>query len=223
MANGRISTVVAHRWRFFRRYLIDPTTVGAVGPSSRALAAALCAPLQRCTRPVRILEVGAGTGAVTGHLGTIIKENDKLDICEVSAEFAEILARDVLTRSDLATAVARGRVRLLNVSVQSLTDDESYDFVISGLPFTAFPLRDVHDVFKVIRRCLRPGGTFSYFEYVALRNVSTMLAVGRGRRRRRLVSAYLSEQIAKHQIDRRIVVANLPPAHVRHLRFDSDG
>ena len=194
--------------------------MGAVGPSSRALAEALCEPYRRCTTAATVLEIGAGTGAVTRHIGTLLKEEDELDVCEVEADFADILAKDVFTGPDFVPAVESGRVRLLNLPVQSLSETNRYDFVISGLPFSAFGLRDVRDIFAVIRRCLKPGGVLSYFEYVGLRRASRLLSLGNRRRRIRMVSAFLTKRIGRHQFGRRTVVGNLPPAYARHLRFD---
>lgn len=220
MAQNDMFSEVRHRWLFLSRYLRDPQTVGAVRPSSRALAQALCEPFSRAARPTRVLEVGAGTGAVTRYLGTILGAADELDICEVDADFARILKQDVLTRVDFVQAVRGGRVRLLQCPIQELMLEDEYDFVISGLPLTAFELRDVRDVFTVIRRCLKPGGILSYFEYLGLRSVSRLLALGSRRQRIRMVSAYLTEHIDRHQFDARTVLWNFPPARARHMRFD---
>jgi phospholipid N-methyltransferase len=146
-------------------------------------------------------------------------EDDELDICEVEPEFADILERDVLSQPELAPGVATGRIRLFRQPVQELTGENRYDFVISGLPLTSFALRDVQDVFKVIRRGLKPGGVLSYFEYVGLRRTSRLLSLGRQRARIAAVSAYLSEQLSEHQFERTTVFTNLPPAYARHLRF----
>jgi len=212
---------LTHSWRFFRRYLVEPRVVGALTPSGRALALALCEPYRNCHRPARILEVGAGTGGITRHLAAMLKRGDRLDICEIQREFADILERDILEHPQIAPAVAEGRIRVLCQPVQQIAEEKRYDFVISGLPFTAFNLEDVEEIFEVIRRCLRPGGVFSYFEYVAMRRTSALLSVGRGRDRYRSVSAFLTQRIREHQFDRRTVLQNLPPAHARHLRFDA--
>ncbi len=209
------------RWRFLKEYLFNPGVVGAWAPSSRALAAALCEPYRRSREAAKVLEVGAGTGAVTRHLGSVLRDGDELDICEIKPEFADILERDVLTRTKLARGVAAGRVRLIRSAVQDLTAKSRYDFVISGLPLTAFELSDVRGVFDVVRRSLKRGGVFSYFEYVGLRTTSRMLALGRRRERLRSVSSLLSRNIRTHQFDQRTVLANFPPAHARHLRFDA--
>jgi phospholipid N-methyltransferase len=208
------------RWRFLKGYLGNPNTVGSVAPSSRSLAAALCEPYRRFEKAAAVLEVGAGTGAITRHLGALLSREDELDICEIQADFADILERDVLTRADLAPGVDAGRVRLLRTPVQELSTENRYDFIISGLPLSAFELRDVRDVFGVVRRSLKPGGVFSYFEYMGLRRTSYLFAVGKRRQRIRSVSSFLSQKIHDHQIYRRAVLANFPPAHARHLRFD---
>ena len=174
-----------------------------------------------CATPATVLEVGAGTGAITRHLGSVLGRNDHLDICEIQPEFVAILKRDVLSQPDFVPAVEGGRVRILDTPVQDLDHENRYDFIISGLPLTAFALRDVHRVFKALRRCLKPGGVLSYFEYVGLRRTSRTLAFGKRRNRIRTVSAYLSKHIRAHQIRRRTVLQNLPPAHARHLQFDS--
>jgi phospholipid N-methyltransferase len=211
-----------HRLRFLKGYIGSPNVVGAVAPSSHALARALCEPYCRFAGPASVLEVGAGTGAVTRYLGTVLGHDDELDICEIHPEFADILERDVLTHPVFAPGVAGGRVRLLRAAAQGLGYESRYDFVISGLPFTAFPLRDVQDIFDVIQRSLKPGGIFSYFEYVGLRRTSRFLSVGRRRERIRSVSAFLSRNIREHQFSKKTVFGNIPPACTRHLRFDGE-
>ena len=208
-----------HHLAFLRRYFDNPHVVGAIAPSSSALGKALCAPYARSTRPARVLEVGAGTGAVTRVLSTLLRPTDTLDICEVEPAFADILQRDVLTLPGLAAGVADGRVCLLRKPVQEITAEDHYDFVISGLPLTAFAIRDVLAVMRVIRRCLKRSGVLSYFEYVALRKATRALALGRRRAHVRMVSAYLSRTIKTYEVDRTTVLRNFPPAHARHLQF----
>lgn len=185
------------------------------------MAMALCEPFRRAEAPSRVLEVGAGTGPITRYLGTILGPDDELDICEIQPDFAGILEREVLTNRDFAPLVAAGRVRLFQSPVQDLPYEDRYDFVISGLPLTAFELPVVEEVFAVIRRAIKPGGVLSYFEYVGLRRLSVALSLGSKRSRIRKVSDYLSDNIRTHQFDRRTVLRNLPPAHARHLRFEA--
>lgn len=211
---------LTQRLRFLQEYLQQPNIVGAIAPSSQALAAALCEPYRRATKPVVVLEVGAGTGAITRYLGSLLRPTDRVDICEINPEFATIIEENVLTGPAYTRAVAEDRVRLLRSAVQALDFEHRYDFVISGLPFTAFAYEEVKDIFEVIKRSLKPNGVFSYFEYVAMRQASRIFSVGRRRKRIRSVSTYLSRIIRDHQIASRMVLKNLPPAYARHLRFN---
>ncbi|MBI4719136.1 MAG: methyltransferase domain-containing protein [Planctomycetes bacterium] len=211
---------LTHSLKFLKQYVCDPNVVGAVAPSSRALAEALCEPLRAHAGPACILEVGAGTGAITRYIGTVLQDEHELDVCEIQPDFADILERDVLSMPVFDRHMRAGRVRLFRCPIQELTEQDRYDFIISGLPLTVFELEDVQAVFAVIRRCLRPGGVFSYFEYIGLRRTSRVLALGKRRRRIRSVSAYLSDHIRAHQFRSTTVLRNFLPAHARHLRFD---
>ncbi|MBI1826774.1 MAG: methyltransferase domain-containing protein [Planctomycetes bacterium] len=217
---AKLKTAIGHRWEFLTNYLRHPTRVGAIAPSSQALAEAITEPYRNHGKPSKVLEIGAGTGPVTRYLGTVFGPKDRLDVCEISSELSDILERDVLTAPSFARGIAEGRVRLLRVPAQQIPADQSYDFIICGLPLTAFPLQDVKDVFAFIRKALAPDGVMSYFEYIGFRRTSRALALGRRRDRIREVHAYLSRNIREHQFDRRSIYQNLPPAHVRHLRFD---
>lgn len=216
-----IGVGLRQRWRFLRSYLRSPNVVGAVAPSSTALAAALCEPFRRYPRPATVLEVGAGTGAITRHLGSILGEQDELDICEIEPAFVGVLRRDVLTNADFAAAVAAGRVSLLQAPVQKLPHRDRYDFIICCLPLNSFELRDVQNVFEVLRRGLKPGGVLSYFEYIGLRRTSRLLSLGPRRQRVCSVSRFLTRKIRAHQFEKRAVLRNFPPACARHLRFDA--
>lgn len=220
--NKRSSSLnLATSWKFLRGYLEAPQQVGAIAPSGRALAIAICEPFRGGNKPATVLEVGAGTGAITRHIGSFMQPGDELDVCEIRPEFADVLRNDVLTLPVFRNPVAEGRVRVLCKPVQQINEERKYDFVISGLPFTAFDVALVQEIFAVIRRCLKPGGVFSYYEYIGLRRVSTLFAVGAARDRFKSVSGFLSSNVRRHQFHRRTVLQNLPPAHARHLRFES--
>jgi len=213
-------TVWSERFRFLAHYVRHPNQIGAVAPSSRSLADAICEPYRRSEGPVSILEIGAGTGAVTRHIGTLLRVGDEFDICEMQAGLVEILERDVLSLPTFVPGVKQKRIRMFCCPVQTLPFDKKYDFIISCLPLTSFSLEDVTSIFEVIKSQLKDGGVLSYFEYIALRRTSRVFAVGRRRERVKQVSSFLSRQIHDHEFARRAVFQNLPPAYARHLRFD---
>lgn len=207
--------------RFLGRYLADPIAVGSVTPSSQFLAEALTTPLIGRRKPVRILEIGAGTGAVTRHLASLLGPEDRFDICEIDPAFVRILERTLLASGPLAAARQQGRVRLLHCPVQELDAPQRYDYIISGLPLTSFESQEVRAILGAIQRSLRPGGVFSYFEYAGVRRLMRMSPSRRWRQRIRAVSRLLDTHIRHYEVAKRTVYRNFPPAHARHWRFDS--
>jgi phospholipid N-methyltransferase len=210
-------------WHLLRRAIAAPERVGAVLPSSRWLASALTAPFSRRQAPARVLEVGAGTGPVTRRLARLLGPADRLDICEVDAKFVRLLQRTVLAAGPLAHAHAQGRVRLLHCPVQDIEAADRYDYVISGVPLNALASGEVETILNAIERSLRPGGVFSYFEYVGARRLLSVSPDRRARRRIRAINRVLNRRIRSHQVARRVVLANIPPAHARHWRFEPAG
>jgi phospholipid N-methyltransferase len=208
-----------HSISFLRRWIAAPEATGAIAPSSRRLGHALAAPFAEAHRPAAVLEVGAGTGAVTRVLGELLKPQDTLDVCELQSELVDVLARDVLPAAPLAEAYRERRVRLLHGAIEEIPNLGAYDFVVCGLPFTGFPPDKVKGILSVIESVLKPGGVFSYFEYIALRRVRTAFTLGAKRQVARKTSATLDDLIARHQIGFRHVWTNLPPATARYCRF----
>ncbi len=215
------STIGGGSWGFLRAFLADPNLVGSVAPSSRFLARALIEPFKARAEPARVLEVGAGTGPVTVHLGHELGAGDELDVCEIKPELVRHLERHVLTQPQFAEAREEGRVNLFQCAVQDMDRDRQYDFVVAGLPFTTLPPAAIESVLEFIRTVLKPGGVFSYFEYVGLRRLRMLGTFGETRRRMREVSAIMDTHIRRHQIGRRTVLFNFPPAHARYWRFES--
>ncbi|GJM24588.1 MAG: SAM-dependent methyltransferase [Phycisphaerae bacterium] len=204
---------------FLKTYISSPDVTGAVAPSSRGLARALTSPLREHQGAARILEVGAGTGPVTRVIGECLGPDDRLDVCEIQPELADVLERGPLSEGKLASARSEGRVRLIRAPIQEVEAAGAYDFVISGLPFTAFKLEIVQEIISVIRRSMKPGGVFSYFEYIALRALGRNLGLKSTKERLRPVSNFLDDMIATHQIKRQTIMLNIPPAYARHLVF----
>ena len=210
-ANGRLT--------FLRAFLSQPHRIGAAVPSSRRLARALMEPFSHRGGPARVLEVGAGTGAVTRQIGFEMGAHDELSICEMQPALAAHVRREVLAEPQFASAVHEGRVTLAECAIQDFPLTSRFDYVISGLPLSSLGEGEVREILTVIRRLLKPDGVFSYFEYLALRHLKKSASVGRARARMRRVSSVLDDHIDRFQFARQIVLANIPPACARHWRF----
>lgn len=203
---------------FLRRFLANPQQVGAVAQSSRRLAKALCEPMSHRTKPSRILEVGAGTGAITRHLVDLLGPDDHLDICELRPDFCAILERSVLSQPAGSLARSQGRIQLLTCRVEQIDQPKHYDFIISGLPLNAFDCETVDRILDRIMANLAPEGVFSYFEYVGLGRMTRHLASSATRQRTQAVRSLLKQRIRRHQFARRTVLWNFPPAYARHWK-----
>ncbi|MBP1595477.1 MAG: translation initiation factor, partial [Acidobacteria bacterium] len=67
---------------------------GAVAPSSRSLGNAMICELVRNYRsPVRVLEVGGGTGNITEVIAGALRPEDHLDVFEIDEELSRVLRR----------------------------------------------------------------------------------------------------------------------------------
>jgi len=194
-------------------------TTGAVLPSSPFLANALVSALSQPRGPARILEFGPGTGAVTQAIARAMRPDDTLDAVEINEHFVRLLEDRIKT--DGAFAERRDRIRVLHGPLESVAGVGVYDFIVSGLPCNIFPVEQVRDIYAAYRRLLKPGGTLSYFEYTWIREMKTPFVGRHERRRLNGVGQIVGEQIRQYQVRCQRIFINVPPATVRHLRFQA--
>jgi phosphatidylethanolamine/phosphatidyl-N-methylethanolamine N-methyltransferase len=196
---------VSHqRWRDHRLFLSQlrksPRTVGAIAPSSQQLARTMLDGLT--LRPgVRVVELGPGTGAVTGEIARRLPADaaflaidiDPVFVSRVSARWPHI---DILCdRAERLLEIARAR-DLLPV-----------DHVVSGLPFASLPVPTTREIVEAIVKTLRPGGTFTTFQYVHAYGFPAAVGV------RRALSGRMGAAPT-----RALVIGNMPPALVLRWR-----
>ncbi len=215
--------------RFLQEFISNYHTTGAILPSGRFLARALARFVgERSGKPRRILEVGPGTGPVTLRIIEAMADEDRLDLVELNDSFVAGL-RERFERDPTFHAVA-DRARVLHCPVQELADGAShdgashdgapYDVIISGLPLNNFEPDLVEQILATMTGLLTPGGTLSFFEYIAIRRVKTLVSGRETRTRLQGVARAMSGVLDGHEIRRDAVWPNVPPAWVHHVRFD---
>jgi phospholipid N-methyltransferase len=185
---------------FLLEFSRDPMTVGAVTPSSSALARVATAAVPRTGSPV-VVELGPGTGAFTGHIQQRLAGRGRHLAVEVNRQFAERLAvrfpavdvvhADAVDLGDVLTRRAAGAV----------------DVVVSGLPWVAFAESRQRDVLSAVASALPAHGVFTTFAYVHTRWAPP------ARHLLRSLHARFDEVVIS-----RTVWANLPPALVYYCR-----
>jgi phosphatidylethanolamine/phosphatidyl-N-methylethanolamine N-methyltransferase len=201
-------------WREFRRTF---HSTGAVLPSGSRLARALASPVGNGQQPQRVLEVGPGTGAVTGHILARLGPEDRLDLVELNKRFAEVL-RSRLEQEPTWRAVAE-RVRVLEMPVEQLAADASYDVIVSGLPLNNFSCDLVQQIFIQFHRLAAEQARLSFFEYVAVRKAKSLFCKTSERRRLHGIERFLAREFDRWEVDRQCILGNAPPAWVHHLQL----
>ena len=141
------------------RFLRSPRTVGAVSASSRALAEAMVAGIPT-ERPVTVVELGPGTGAFTGAIAARIAPGSKFLAIDLEQTFVERIRRR-WPEVDCVCASAEDLERLVKERHMG-----PIDHVVSGLPFASIPVVVTRAILDGIEHTLRPGGSFTTFQYL---------------------------------------------------------
>lgn len=203
---------------FLREFLLNYHTTGAILPSGRSLARALARQVGTGGRPVRILEVGPGTGPVTQQIIQRMGPEDRLDLVELNKSFVARL-EERLASEPLFQAVA-GRVRVFHCPVEELPPREKYDLMISGLPLNNFTPEQVERILNAMAALLVPGGILSFFEYIAIRRMKAVVSGRAGRERLQGIGRVLEGVLRQGEIRRDWIWVNVPPAWVHHVQMD---
>lgn len=213
---------------FIREFLRASYTTGAVLPSGPTLCKTLASyigtepegrgPSEELRRARRVLEVGPGTGCVTREIAKRLGPDDTLDLVECNPTFVANLRR-MLEKDPVMQTVA-SRTRVFDCYLQELETDTQYDRIVSGLPLNNFPVELVSEILSLFESLSAPGGTVSWFEYVAIRRMKSAVSFGKDGKRLRGITAALEAILQPYEFRRQAVWANVPPAWVHHVRFD---
>ncbi len=195
---------------FFEQALRASRQVGAFSPTSPVVAAAMADALPAPgAAPRRLLEVGAGMGAITETVVRRLAPQDRLDLCEINPSFAAHL-RERFTSE---------QVQVFEGDVAELPSDAPYGAVIASLPLLNMDPAVVDRIFaRLLTELLEPGGTLVYYDYWA-KAVRRYLPASRQERRRvREVLAITRGYLDRYEVRREVILRNVPPAHVHVLR-----
>ncbi|MDZ4818740.1 MAG: methyltransferase domain-containing protein [Planctomycetota bacterium] len=197
---------------FFQRY----HTTGAILPSGSRLAAALCHYVTPEGNGRQILEVGPGTGPATAQLVKRLQPQDHLCLVELNDAFVAHLRHRF--DSEPGFQAVANQVQILHAPLQEVPGEKLYDHIVSGLPLNNFAVEDVKSILAIFERLLKPGGTLSFFEYVAIRKVKSVISSRSERERLRGIETMLDQFLHGREIRRDRIWRNVPPAWVHHVR-----
>ena len=148
----------AARRAFLAAVLRNPGQMGAIMPSSRRMARLLTTIVPRTGSPV-VVELGPGTGAVTGVIDTCLPPAARHLAVELDPKMAAFLQR---MHPDLE--VIEGDAVKLGALLAE-RDVERADAVVSGLPWSLFDDDSQRSILSQIADVIGPDGAFTTFAY----------------------------------------------------------
>jgi phosphatidylethanolamine/phosphatidyl-N-methylethanolamine N-methyltransferase len=191
--------------------------IGAMLPSSPFLARLMVKPIARADRPLRILEVGPGTGPFTREILKQMGPDDVFVICEINQRFISRLRKSLEKNEDYSRN--RERIYFFEGPVQALPSSglpKEYEVIVCGLPFYNFGADLVEEIFHLFRTMVTPGGSLTFFHYKGLRKLLALCSTSETRTRLKSVEQVIKcwcNQISTYgQVFRRNSLLNFPPA-----------
>ncbi len=180
--------------KFLTQFRRAPRSVGAIVPSSGALAEAMIAPID-FAKASTIVEFGPGTGVMTTAIQKRLKPGTHYVGLEINAEFYRTLT------------LRFPNLRFFNSGAQDVTEIlaalgiDSCDAIVCGLPWASLPIELQNRIMAGMLQVLRPGGVFVTFAYL-----QGLVLPAAGALRRRLKAEFSRVETTK------IVWGNVPPA-----------
>jgi phosphatidylethanolamine/phosphatidyl-N-methylethanolamine N-methyltransferase len=174
--------------QFIRSWIEKPLSIGAVMPSSKALARAMARYVDpNANGPV--IELGPGTGPVTEALVAHGVDPSRLILVEFNPDFCRLLR----ARYPAATVVQGDAYRLRRLLATYVREPAAA--VVSGLPLLTKPLRTRLRLIADAMALLAPRAPFVQFTYAMIPPIPRALSG---------ISAQASD----------LIWLNLPPARV---------
>jgi phosphatidylethanolamine/phosphatidyl-N-methylethanolamine N-methyltransferase len=186
----------ADYWHFLARFVRRPWTIGAIAPSSARLARTV---LAHCLfdRARVVVELGAGSGAITGLIRRRLRPGTSFIALEIDPRQAEHLRRrfpDLIVCCESAENL---------VACLARHGCGSVDCIVSGLPWGNMNSAVQDRIMGQVVAALGPGGRFCGFGYL---HASWFPSSRKFRRR-------LGDQFSRVRVSP-VVWRNLPPAFV---------
>lgn len=185
-----------HGWLFLRKWLREPMKIAAPWPSSRHLAAAMCAQIA-ARGDGAVVELGGGTGAVTHALLSHCGGKQPLYIIEKDRTLAGVLAAKY-PEATIIEGDAGDMDRLL-----AARGVHRVSAVVSSLPMLLIPEDTQFQILKKAFAMLEPDGSFVQYTY-GLRSP---------------IAAWIPGRLGIIGSIRQAIWRNLPPARVWAFRL----
>lgn len=145
---------------FFREFLKERRTVGAISPSSKFLGKKMISTID-FTKAKIVVEYGPGTGIFTKEILKRMNPNATLLVFETQKSFCDLITSEIKDK----------RMILVNDSAEKIGEYlqihgfEKADHIVSSLPFTVIPSQIKNAILNQTVKFLDPNGSYLQFQY----------------------------------------------------------
>jgi phospholipid N-methyltransferase len=178
---------------FFREYVKNIRTVGAILPSSRFLARKIIEGVDFASAQT-IVQFGPGTGSFTKEIITKKRSVTKLLLIEKNTTFCHQLQRQYGGAKNVI--IVNDSAEHLEALLKQHKLPDQVDYIISGLPFASLPRATSVQILTAARNHTKKG-SFITFQYTLLK------------------LAFFEEYFSHITIGREL--RNIPPAYVLRM------
>lgn len=147
------------RLQFFHEFLRNPLNVGAISPSSPALASKMLANVHANPENI-ILEIGVGTGGITRILETKIPHKNCYLGIEINEFFVDCLHKEFPKLNIVCGDAGEAE------KIHTETGLGAVKYIISGLPFASLPDETSRRILSEVDKFMARGCLFRTFQYV---------------------------------------------------------
>jgi len=158
MSSKATASPIAEHWEFLRGLIASPKGVGAIAPSSPALARAIARQVDPAM-PGPVLELGPGTGVVTEALIEHVIAPERITAVEYDSDFVG----RVRARCPGVTVIQGDAFNL--TETLGTANGHAFAGIVSGIPLLNWPLAARRGLIDDALGRLQPGAPFVQFSY----------------------------------------------------------
>jgi phospholipid N-methyltransferase len=144
---------------FTRKLLVKGRQIAAINPSGAAISRTMARQVD-FSQPGVIVELGAGTGAITKAIIENLQPHHRLILVEIDPDFVEILRQRFPQYTVIKGDATRMAEPLANLGVKQVK------YVFSGLATPSLPVRGQERLHHWMRQMLDPGATFAQITFI---------------------------------------------------------
>ena len=207
-----------HYLTFFKGIARNPLQVGAFSPCTKFVAQEITKYIAQVDQqtPLRILEVGGGSGIFTTQLEKILAGRAgayHVDVIEIDPDYCSLLTQRFKNNSNFS-------IHCINMA--DFTADQPYDFIVSSLPFNTLDHALVKNILDRYQEIIKPSGIISYIEHIWLPEIKEFFMQGALKQEYCAKRTMINTFRDKNLFETATVYANITPLHIYHLKIDKD-